>query len=78
MRISHTLTSYDPTKIGALVRYMRVFAGLSRKQLADELDLDPSSVTRIEQGTRHRISLEDLFKVARVCNFELRLSIKQK
>ncbi len=77
MRISLTLTRYNPRKIGALVRHMRKKASMSRENLGAHLDLDGSSITRIEGGT-HRISLEDLMKTAKVCGFKLCVSAEPK
>lgn len=77
MGLDQQLTRYDPQKVGALVRHMRTVACLYQDELGDKLGLHRASITRIESGT-HTISLEKLMLAAKVCGFELCVSVSRK
>lgn len=71
------LTRYNPTRLGAMVRHMRTEAGLTQEVLGEGVGLDRTSIARIEAG-KHTLSLEHLMLVAKVCEFEISVSINRK
>jgi transcriptional regulator with XRE-family HTH domain len=53
--------------IGCRLRERRAVIGLSRKQLADKLQLDPAEIREYEKGTK-RIPVDCLLRIARALN----------
>jgi transcriptional regulator with XRE-family HTH domain len=78
MARSRVLTEYEPREIGILVHHMRTVAGLTQEALGEKISLDRSSISHIEAGKKHPISLEKLMRVAEVCGFDISLTISRR
>ncbi len=63
-----TLVNEDDREIGKLIEYHRLARGISRSQLAKELDLSPQQIGKYEQG-KNRVSIKMGRKIANILKF---------
>jgi len=76
MNRPRVLTQHDPQKVGALLRGMRISAGITQDVVAQHLGLDRTSVNKMERG-KHTASLANIMQWAKVCGFDIRVSIRK-
>jgi transcriptional regulator with XRE-family HTH domain len=62
--MSSQATSRPATTLGANIKRARLAAGLTQRQLADRVDVDPMMVSKWERGW-HRPSEENLIALTR-------------
>jgi transcriptional regulator with XRE-family HTH domain len=53
----------EAEEVGAEIARLRALAGLEQRQLADQIGLDPSALSRIEKGKRG-LGADELFRLA--------------
>jgi transcriptional regulator with XRE-family HTH domain len=70
------MMSNNPEKFGDLLRHLRESSGLPIRKVAAFLDLDPSTLAKIERGERmaNRNQVERLAKLFRTDSRELLIS----
>jgi transcriptional regulator with XRE-family HTH domain len=57
--------------LGARIKELRKARGLSQEQLAEQIDVDPKFISRIEVG-KNAPSLETMENISRVLNMEIK------
>jgi transcriptional regulator with XRE-family HTH domain len=58
-------------EVGEIIRVKRMKAGLTQAQLGTAVDLDTTTICRIEQGQRSRLEAATLFRIAQVLGINL-------
>ncbi len=64
--------------IGTLLVRMRIASGMTQKELADKLGVDPSLVSRDERNEYHGVTVDRAARIQEALGFELRSTVRSK
>ncbi len=62
--------------IGTLLVRMRIASSMTQKELADELGVDPSMISRDERNEYHGVTVERAARILEALGFELRSTVQ--